>query len=98
MAIYLARGETLRMTITATGETLDGTWDVGCYAKPKCGTAISLNPVIAAGVATVDYDTINMLEPSYQIDIRFTETGSSDIWSEPFTLYLSNTATPATTR
>ena len=98
MAIYIARGEILRMTITATGETLDGTWNVGCYAKPKCGEVISLSPTIAAGVATVAYDTINMTAPSYQIDIRFTETGNNDIWSDPFTIYLSDTVTPATTR
>lgn len=97
-SIYLSRGEILRMTITATGETLDDSWDVGCFAKPKCGEAINLNPTVAAGVATVEHDTIDMPGSSYQIDIRLTETGNNDIWSEPIGLYLSDTVTPATTR
>lgn len=97
-SIYLAKGEQLNMTITATGETLDGTWDVGCFAKADCGEVIDLEPVIASGVATVAFDTLAMNSPSYQIDIRFTETGNEDIWSEPFRLYLSTPITPPTPR
>lgn len=97
-SIYLSRGEILNMTITAVGETLDGTWNVGCFARPKCGDPINLNPVVAAGVATVAFDTIDLDSASYQIDIRLTPSGNNDVWSEPFSLFLSDTVTPATPR
>lgn len=96
--IYLAKGEILNMTITAVGETLDGTWDVDCYMEPKDGgTDINLAPTIAAGVATVSYDTVNLDCPSYKIDIRFTQAGV-DVFSQPFFLFLSDPITPASAR
>lgn len=97
-SIYLAKGEQLNMTITIVGETLDGSWNVGCFARADCGEVLDLEPVIAGGIATVAFDTILMNSPSYQIDIRFTETGNDDVFSEPFRLYLSSTVTPPTPR
>jgi len=96
--IYLAKGEILNMTITAVGETLDGTWDVDCYMEPKGGgTDIDLAPTIANGVATVAYDTVDLCCNSYRIDIRFTQAGV-DVFSEPFNLFLSDPITPASAR
>jgi len=96
--IYLAKGEILNMTIAAVGETLDETWQVACYMEPQGGgTDIDLTPVIAGGVATVSYDTVNLCCSTYIIDIRFTQ-GGIDIFSQPFKLFLSDPITPASAR
>jgi hypothetical protein len=96
--IYLRRGETFRATITAqnngTAIDLDETWTVSAWMRPKpCGVAFDLSPTISDGTAHISYPTDNLLAPSYQFDIKFTDA-NGDLYTETIDVAIAATITP----
>lgn len=98
-------GETYDISVTvkdSAGDaiTLDGDYTVACRVAHTLGGASFVDPTmtIAGGVATTSIDTGDPpWKPGvYYYDVRVTDDGGHDYWSEPVELTLTDRNTPNT--
>lgn len=102
--VTITWGEQIDLSITAVDENgdpivLDGTYSAACqFARSPGGRGFIQPPVsISDGAVQVDVDTRDevWVPGVYYFDVRITDAGGVDYWSEPIKVVLDPRITPA---